>query len=149
MAGAFVKIDINENGSQVAAALERFARQARDLGPVFDDIGEYLLLSHDRRFDEQQSPDGDAWTPLSQEYKARKKRNRDKILVLDDLLGGTLRYQTTAASLVFGTDRIYGATHQFGDDERGIPARPYLGLSGGDEAHVANLIGEHLLAAMS
>jgi len=148
MAGGFVKIEIEENSAEVAAALQRLAVRAGRLTPVLRDIGEYLLGAHEQRFDDQAGPDGTAWSPLSDRYKARKKRNADKILVLDDLLGGTLRYQVTAETLLFGTDRIYGATHQFGDEDRGIPARPFLGLSSDDEAEALRLIEEHLIEAV-
>lgn len=149
MAGGFVKIDIEDNSDKVGEALQRLAARVGRLTPVFRDIGEYLHQAHEERFDAQKDPQGNPWQPLSERYKARKKRNADKILVLDDLLGGTLRYQATADSLLFGTDRIYGATHQFGDDDRGIPARPFLGLSRDDEAEALRLIEEHLIDAVS
>jgi len=146
MSGAVVKIKI-EGQERVEAALSGLARRAAHLRPTLADIGEYLMLAHQERFDVQESPEGEPWAPLSERYLARKKRNRDKILVLDDVLAGTLRYQTTASSLLFGTDRIYGATHQFGRDEAGIPARPFLGLSSSDEDEAARLILAHLAEA--
>jgi phage virion morphogenesis protein len=146
MSGAVVKIKI-EGQERLEAALSGLASRAADLRPALADIGEYLMLAHEERFDAQKSPDGEPWAPLSERYQARKKRNRDKILVLDDVLAGTLRYQTTASSLLFGTDRIYGATHQFGREEAGIPARPFLGLSSRDEDEAARLILAHLAEA--
>jgi phage virion morphogenesis protein len=143
MSGAFVKIDI-EGQERVEAALSGLARRAANLRPVLDDIGEYLMLAHEERFDAQESPAGEPWAPLSERYRARKKRNRDKILVLDDVLAGTLRYQAGADSLLFGTDRVYGATHQFGREADGIPARPFLGTSAADEDEILRLIAEHL-----
>jgi phage virion morphogenesis protein len=148
MAGTSINIEL-EGIDQVKAALERLSQRAGRLAPVFRDVGEYLLAAHDERFAAQQSPDGDPWEPLSEKYRARKKRNKGKILVLDDLLGGTLRYQVTAQSLVFGTDRVYGATHQFGRDKANIPARPFLGISQDEETEVLRLIGEHLAEAFS
>ena len=124
----------------MAAALEGLARRAANLRPALADIGEYLMLAHEERFDAQESPEGEPWAPLSERYRARKPRNRDKILVLDDVLASTLRYQAEADSLLFGTDRVYGATHQFGREEAGIPARPFLGLSSRDEDEAARLI---------
>jgi phage virion morphogenesis protein len=147
VAGAKFNVEIS-GAEEVKAALERLGQKAGNLAPVFRDIGEYLLLAHDERFREQQSPQGDPWEPLSDKYKARKKRNKNKILVLDDLLAGTLRYQASASSLVFGTDRIYGATHQFGRDEANIPARPFLGLSRDDEIEVLRLVEEHMAQAL-
>jgi len=146
MSGAVVKIEI-EGQERVEAALSGMARRAADLRPALADIGEYLMLAHQERFDAQESPEGEPWAPLSERYRARKKRNRDKILVLDDILAGTLRYQTTASSLLFGTDRVYGATHQLGRVEAGIPARKFLGLSSRDEDEAARLVLAHLAEA--
>lgn len=144
MSGAFVKID-TIGADEIRDALDRLATRAGNLTSVFADIGKYLLVAHDRRFATQRSPEGDPWAPLSPRYLARKRRNRARILVLDDLLGGTLRYQTTAEGLVFGTDRVYGATHQFGRPEAGIPARPFLGLAAEDEREALRLVGTWLL----
>lgn len=147
MAGASTNIKLEGLGA-VQQQLQALQQRAGNLAPVFRDIGEYLLLAHDERFAKQQSPEGDPWEPLSESYKKRKKRNKNKILILDSLLSGTLRYQVTANSLSFGTDRIYGATHQFGRDEAGIPARPFLGLSNADENEVLRLIEDHLADAL-
>ncbi|WP_429885372.1 phage virion morphogenesis protein [Geoalkalibacter halelectricus] len=147
MAGANINIDVS-GVDEIKAALEHLQQSAGNLTPVFRDIGEYLQRAHFERFQAQESPEGDPWAPLSPKYQARKKRNKNKILVLDDLLGGTLRYKASAASLLFGTDRVYGATHQFGRDKANIPARPFLGLSRGDEDEVLRLIGEHLAEAL-
>ena len=67
------------------------------------------------------------WPDLSPGYLKRKKKNRDKILVLDGWLR-QLNYATSKTELRLGTDRVYGATHQFGDPDRNIPARPFLAL---------------------
>jgi phage virion morphogenesis protein len=143
MAGSFVKLDtVGEEG--IRAALAGLKRRGQNLAPVFADIGEFLQLQHDERFRKQISPEGDPWAPLNPKYLARKKRNKRRILVLDDVLAGTLHYQATAESLMFGTDRVYGATHQFGRPEAGIPARPFLGLSSDDESEVMRLIEDHL-----
>jgi len=147
MAGTKINVDITGQ-DQLTAALEHMSKRVANLRPALQDIGEYLLLAHDERFAAQESPEGDPWEPLNEKYKQRKKRNKEKILTLDDLLGGTLRYQASAASLVFGTDRVYGATHQFGRDEANIPARPFLGLSRADETEVLRLLENHLAGAL-
>lgn len=76
----------------------------------------------------------------------RKKKNADKILVLDSYLKDLLRYQVSegGTALDLGTDRVYGDTHQFGDPDRNIPARPFLGLSDQDKAEVLEIIHDHL-----
>lgn len=115
---------------------------------VFNDIGEYLLISHRDRWGQGASPDGEPWEPLSARYRVRKRKNKDRILVLEGDLRDTLRYQADAARLAFGTDRIQGATHQFGDPDRNIPARPFLGLSEADGAEVRAIVQDHINRAL-
>lgn len=146
MAGASLSIDYRFDDRQVVELLDRITRQTDNMQPVFADIGEYLLLSHAERFEAQVSPDGTPWEPLSDEYRARKPKNQDLILVLDGYLSGTLAYDASQDSLAFGTPRIYGATHQFGDADRGIPARPWLGLSTDDEQEILEILSDHLLS---
>ena len=149
MAGAGIKIDYQYQDRHVLDALDRLIQAGNDLQPVFADIGEYLLLAHDERWARQEDPDGSPWAPLSPRYAARKKKNPDLILVLDGFLRDTLAYNATASGLEFGSNRIYAATHQFGDDSRNIPARPWLGISADDETEILDILQDHLKAAFS
>ncbi len=94
MAGARIELDHQD----ASAALT-------DLEPLWRDFGEYLQIAHRRRFNEQVSPDGVAWQALSPRYRARKPKNKDKILRLEGTLANTLRYQVGAQELLFGSDR--------------------------------------------
>jgi phage gpG-like protein len=55
-----------------------------------------------------------------------------------------MTYQSGRDWTAVGTNLIYGATHQFGDEERGIPARPYLGLSDDDRRAVVRVLHIHI-----
>jgi phage gpG-like protein len=56
-----------------------------------------------------------------------------------------LNYQSSHSSgLQFGTDKVYGATHQFGDATRNITARPFLGVSDEDETAILDIVNEWL-----
>lgn len=148
MAGSSLRLDIHYSHREVTEALKRLAEASGDMEAAFRDIGEALLNSHQERFTEQQSPDGERWAPLSPKYARRKRENRDKILILTGELRDLLRYQASATELVLGTDRRYGATHQFGDERRNIPERPFLGLSDDDRQAVLDILGDHLKAAL-
>lgn len=141
MAGASTRIDDRE----VLDALKRLERAGGDLTAAFTVIGEKLLRTHKERFSQQRDPEGKPWAPLSPGYRARKKRNQDKILVLYGYLSGLLRYQVGAGGtrLELGTDRVYGATHQFGDPRRNIPARPFIGLSDDDRRMILEVVQDH------
>lgn len=154
MAGAM--LDVTLDASQIGSALEELARRLGDLTTPFNDIGEYLHQSADERFQRKVAPDGSPWAPLSAVTLAKKKGTG--ILREKGTLQDTLRKQVTTTELAFGTDRPYGAVHQFGQKKGAsgsskgrpipwgdIPARPYLGLSSDDETEVVLIIHDYLM----
>ncbi len=143
MAGASSLIEIDYDDADVRAALKKLLAKLGSLEPVFRDIGESLLISHRERFDRAVSPDGVSWPDLSPAYQQRKRRNRDKILVLDGWLR-QLNYAASGTELRIGTDRVYGATHQFGDPSRHIPARPFLGLDDAERNELLDALADWL-----
>ncbi|CUZ66920.1 MULTISPECIES: phage virion morphogenesis protein [Serratia] len=110
MAGATLTFDYQDALNTLLSTQAALA----DPAPLLAGMGEKLLEFHQQRFREQKSPDGEPWTDLSPRYKKRKRKNKDKILTLDGPLRNTLRWQVNAEELLFGTDRVYGAIHQFG-----------------------------------
>jgi len=110
MAGAI--LDVTLDVSSVGQALEKLAERLGDMRTPLLDIGEYLHQSTDSRARNQVGPDGSPWAPLSPRTLARKKGN--KTLRESGALLDTLRHQVAGDELQFGTDRPYGAIHQFG-----------------------------------
>ncbi|MBN5414448.1 phage virion morphogenesis protein [Serratia marcescens] len=110
MAGSTLTFDYQD----ALNTLLRTQAALADPAPLLADMGEKLLEFHQQRFKEQKSPDGTSWADLSPRYKKSKRKNKDKILTLDGPLRNTLRWQINAEELLFGTDRVYGAIHQFG-----------------------------------
>lgn len=177
MAGANLSISINYDDRVVIRTLRRLMRSGKDMHVVFADIGEYLLQSTEHRFDTEQAPDGTSWEPLSESTirrkmlkgvrrgKGQKRRSLTtskgntkigairslaamKILVDSGNLRDTLRYQASWDSLRVGSDRVYAASMQFGDDDRSIPARPFLGLSDEDRREVIEILKDHMRQAI-
>ena len=172
MAGVRIQIDDRE----VLDALRGLARAGGDVSTALAVIGEKLLRTTKDRYDTERDPDGNPWTPLADETIRRKMRQgvrRDKagrrsligrdgstkagairalagtkILVESGHLRDELRYQVTPDSLELGTSFIYGATHQFGDPARHIPARPFLGLAGTDRQMILAVLRDHLQRAL-
>ncbi len=146
MAGArfSVRLDDGELQKMFAALVHAGA----DIEPVFADIGEHLLESTRARFDEQVDPEGNAWEPLKPATSARKKKNSGRILIDSGMLMGEMSYEADAGGLMFGSNKIYAATHQFGRPEAGVPARPFLGLSKTDIIAIERLLHEHLSDAI-
>lgn len=50
--------------------------------------------------------------------------------------------------VVVGTNLKYAATHQFGDEDRGIPDRPYLVAQQEDDLMFAEYLGRHLAGTL-
>lgn len=156
MAGAIIAINVEINDREVVAALRRLLSAGADMEPVFRSIGERLLINTRARFGKQESPEGVAWAPLSETTKKLKKRNKNKILTASGYLHDLLRYQASATGVEVGTDREYGAMHQFGGvtspkswiPGKTIPARPFLGLSEGDRQDILSIVRDHLARAL-
>ncbi|MEI2428684.1 phage virion morphogenesis protein [Lysobacter yananisis] len=151
MSGARIEFTVDTVTPTLQRALRGLQGDSRDL--LLNDIGEYLLRSTRERGKTQRSPRGAPWVPLSDEYKKYKTRKRPgvRMLVFDfHMQGDQLAYQVVGDNLFVGTNAVYGARHQFGDDgEGGIPARPWLGLSDDDEEEIALIVDDHLMGLFS
>jgi len=155
MAGALIEIDINDD--ETRAALEKLRAKLASPEPVFRDIGEALTISFRDRFGRGVDSKNNRWKELSDVTIERKRKNKDKILVLDGYLK-RLGYQADNNGTRVGTDRIYGAMQlfgarkgEFGRTRRGapipwgdVPAREYLGLSDADEGDILDILHEWL-----
>lgn len=153
-----MKIKVEVQDAELQQGLQALIETGRDLTPVMADIGEQLLNSTRQRFSDQVSPDGQAWSPLSHATKARKKKNKDKILTEEGRLRRLLSVQAGKDYVEVGSTRIYAGTHQFGAErgaygttQRGapipwgdIPARPFLGVSNTDKKTILEIIQKHL-----
>ena len=144
-----------------------------DLSPVMQEIGESLAESTQQRFSTSTGPDGKRWAPLAQStvlarlgkisgaYAKKSGKLSSKgggavmgmrPLVETGILQDTIRYQLIdgGAGVEIGTNRFAGewdagaAVHQFGSRDGLIPARPFLGLSGDDQAEVLDILGRFL-----
>ncbi|OUR89889.1 phage virion morphogenesis protein [Gammaproteobacteria bacterium 42_54_T18] len=143
MTGSFVSVDVRGQ-KQISQALDRLLRQGSDLEPAFRDIGEYLLESTQQRFVDQQAPDGEPWEPLSPNTLKKKKRP-DRVLTETGTLVDTLNYQLGANQLMLGSNLEYAATHQFGREADGIPARPFLGIAPFEQVEILDILRDHLI----
>jgi len=144
MAGVAYSLEARE----LDQALEGLARWSSTVAVrrarLADAIGALLESSVKRRIaDEKAAPDGAPWAPWSPAY-GETRRAGQSILVGEGDLRDSIQALTSAAEVQVGSNLVYAATHQFGDDERGIPERPYLGLSPEDERGVRDLAADFL-----
>lgn len=145
MAGNFIRVTLTGK-NKLIGLLNDFAKQGKNLEPALAKIGKYLIESHQERFNLQIAPNGELWEPLNPRTIA-KKGNAD-ILRDEGTLADTLAYQISGNQLTFGTNMEYGATHQFGREDDGIPARPFIGMSTGqwqDSDEIVEILKSHLL----
>ena len=142
MAGARIELD----SSRAQATLGRMIGELQNPVPLYQQIIEYLRRVHEERFRAQRSPQGKPWEALSPAWQKRKHRNKDKILTFRGYLRDTLAGQYDAGGVEFGTNRVYGAIHQFGGwithpraGKIYIPARPWLGTDDDQDLHMVRL----------
>lgn len=140
MAGARFSID-TQGLDRLQASVRLMASSVRDTSTLMPRLGEYLQRSTQDRFKSQTGPDGDRWEVLKPRTLERKKHNRDKILTERGYLRRHIYYQMTGPGRVeVFSDRVYGATHQFGRDK--IPARPFLGISAADQVELQAIVAD-------
>ncbi|MCC4259195.1 phage virion morphogenesis protein [Pseudomonas aestusnigri] len=161
MAGARVELELDSQSA--IAALREALQLLQEPQRLQRDIGEHLINSTRDRFRDERGPDGEAWQALSPRYLANKEPNPGKILQRSGHLARQISYQIQDGDLFVGTDRIYGATHQFGAKQgqfgktsRGGPipwgtiaARPFLGVSDSDADEIIALCRDHLKRRLS
>lgn len=111
-------------------ALERLARA--DVSELAELLGADLESSTRHRLGTvKAAPSGEPWPEWSAAYAARRPA-RGGLLELEGQLIDTIRYELDGLSVSVGSPMVYALTHQLGDRSRGIPERPYLGISDDD-----------------
>lgn len=161
-----IDVKINDTASD---GLERLAKALLDLTPVWYDIGEDLLVSHQDRIGRGEQPDGRPFAPRSAATLKRYKKLGLSYGPPLNLSGGmrqNLHYSVAPNSLELGSNAIQSAVMQFGAKKGSfgsyqgqgfgdtsstvsipwgdIPARPFLGLSDDDQDAITQAVGEWL-----
>lgn len=126
-----------------------------DFHPLLEQVGEVVELQTRTRIDEEkQSPDGKDWQDWSDSY-ARTRHGGHSLLVAwgtrnkqkdseGNPLINSIEFNVSGDTLHVGSDLVYAATHQFGDSKRGIPERPFLGLSDENRADLEAAIAVYI-----
>jgi phage virion morphogenesis protein len=164
MAMTGVRMELNGREATLAVLGEAVDRTDDSLG-LFDAIGAALVVSTQRRFEDEAGPDGNPW-PES----LRKKLLGGRTLTDTAALVSSITHEATTSSVAIGTNLIYAAIHQVGGTiraktEKGLrfrspgnggwvrksevemPARPFLGLDEDDEAEIRALAADWLGAS--
>ena len=148
MAGAALYFRL-EGDRRLSDFLDRMIRRAKSPATAYRRIGEFLEKSHKERWLREVSPDGVPWESLSEEYaNSRRKRGSagaGRILILDYVMQPSVEFEAGFGGVTFGTDVEYAATHQYGDADRNIPARPFLGVSAHDKEEILSVLSEFIV----
>lgn len=158
MSSISVRID-----GEVDALLARLNQMAGiDKAGTMNAIAEGLRTSTLERFQSEESPEGTRWKP-----SIRAARQGGKTLTKSVGLKNSIRAQSDGTGAAVGTNLVYAATHQFGDERTirarngkylrfqlgdrwvsvpsvrvNIPARPFLGVSKEDEEDIRLILHE-------
>lgn len=110
MASEMMRIDIKAD--QVRAALNRLRGSLPDGGdmtPVMKSLGRVLLTGTQLRFRAGKGPEGQAW-----KQSKRAAEEGGQTLRKDGGLLGSITYEAGNGKVAIGTNKVYGAIHQFG-----------------------------------
>jgi phage virion morphogenesis protein len=147
MTGTAIQVDVDTR--QVEAMLKAMKRRFGHMRPAMKIIGQTIRTSVVENF--QQGGRPDAWEPLSDATLLTKKG--DKILVEQGFAGGlegSIHPEHGDNWAMVGTDKAYGAIHQFGGPTgRGhktmIPARPFLEIQDEDWQAIIEQLNDYLM----
>ena len=171
MTGARILVEMDDK--EIQRAVFRLSAMGQNMLPVARAIGVGLVRNTQDRFDAGRAPDGRAWTPLKPFTLAMKRG--PGILRESGMRGGlqaSIAFRADAgaggATVTVGTNKVYGAIHQFGGTIRPknpkgllffrtpggrvwaaarsvtIPARPYLGISFEDRRMIGEAVQDIL-----
>jgi phage virion morphogenesis protein len=140
--GAILKYDMRG----LDAVQKRINRLAKTHWPGLLDVVGATVESQTRRRiqDDKESPKGVAWPAWSEDYSAKRPEGRTLLMNEDHLLDSITFIRDGSKGVKVGSNMIYAATHQFGDEDRNIPARAYLGVSADNENDLIDAIDEYL-----
>lgn len=167
---ATLKLDYKLDMKEATTAIKRLERAGGDTESVFIEIGEYMLIATDQRFENEVSPNGFAWPEILDSTRAKKRH--PKILTESSRLRSSIVYQASAYQVEIGTNVVYAAIHQFGGKTSAheiraknkkalfwagaahpvrvvqhpgshIPAREFLGFSSQDKQVILDIVQDH------
>lgn len=144
---------IEFNDAQVQAAINNLSAALTHMSPVFAEIGEFLLATTGKRFDDTEAPEGSKWAPRSPVTLAHHAREGGSFGPVLHRTGELRRFINVASDdekVTIGTNTLHAAVQQWGAAKGSlgptspwgnIPARPFIGVSETDREGVLNILG--------
>jgi len=146
-------ITITVHDEEVTRLFKRLLNFTSDLRPVMKNIGEIVLNRVQTCFEEERSPEGEAWAPLKPSTIQQRIRSgyggEHPILWREGRLGGHFTYDAYQDRVEVSTNVPYAAIHQFGGRAgRGhraeIPVRPFLGVADEDWDEILDTLSKEI-----
>jgi len=141
--GAAVRLNLAAD-PRVARYLDRLAQF--DVKPLLEGLGAEVESQTRRRIQsDKASPSGEPWQGWSETYAETRHSGQSLLQSMGPLLN-SISYQVQGDSVLVGSPLIYAATHNFGDPDRGIPQREFLGVEGQDFEDLVGITEDFLEA---
>lgn len=164
-------IRISGSAAGISASLQRIAALGRNPQPVLEALGRSVVLNTRHRMERGVDPNGDPWVPLNPIY-ALTKEGPGILRGPQWSSSGLYRSITSIAqgrTLIWGSNKVYAAIHQFGGiiqpkngrqlsfemgghlfhvDSVEIPARPYLGFTDEDRVDLTEELEAFIVRAL-
>ncbi len=169
MTGARITATFNDGG--LSKGLRRAQAVMHNTTAMMATIAVGMRANTQKRFDHGVDPQGRTWAPLNSAYAATKSSSGGILIGLGMRGGlmGSLSIDASPNTATVGTNKVYGAIHQFGGTIRPrnakalvfrlgahfvrvkavtIPARPYLGFSTADQTTAEDAIDSYVGRAL-
>lgn len=136
---------------------ERGRRLARDMRPPLNKVADDIMRVIRATFMSQGRRYGGSWEFLDKETVQRKAAagQDPRILIATEKLmnswtqrGGDQHLKITGDYIALESQVPYADVHQFGDEDKGIPARPYINFDPRDIHRWTSILERDLMRAM-
>lgn len=135
-----VGIHIEADFQPIYSVFGKMVKEGSDTSELMDAVGLAMVSSTVDRFSTGSGPDGSKWKPVLRGGSP---------LVDEGLLRGSMTYLYSDDEVLWGSNMVYAAIHQFGgkagrNKSVKIDARPFVGVSDDDEAEIEALAYDFL-----
>lgn len=149
-------ITVDLETEQLERVLSQMLAGLSDASELMNDLGNYLLVSHQDRMLRGEQPDGQPFAPRAQstvDAYARQGKSYGQPLSQSGTMRQQMAFNYGPDWVEMGSNAIQAAVMQFGADARSlgpvspwgdIPARPFIGLSEEDESRMMGVTIERL-----
>lgn len=152
-------IQLTHNADEILHSFNRLLSSSNDLAPAMLAVEAILANATERSFAEQATPQGEAWSDLSDMTKAQRQASGywpGQILQRTGHLASSIETDSTALTAEIGTNVIYAALQFYGGQtspnsmipNKEIAPREFLGVGADDENAILLVVQKFLADAV-